>query len=334
MKRDLPAFVYPKGKRGYLYFVRPGTCQRIHAAPGTPEFYAEYTRLLRGRIVVPKQTISKLIVSYRQSRRWADLAYNTRKSYERSLAYFEKSAGNVDPATLQRVHIIQMQKALSDKPTDANRKIGALSVLLEHAIDIGWMKDNPAKGIKSLPATGKVRKPWPADLIEAFRATATGRTALLFELLLGTGQRINDVLALRWSDMDGDGFTIKQGKTKRELFIPLTDRLRAVLDATPKRSMFIVCQSNGRPVGYNLAWKDIREVREKIGAQEYDIHALRHAAASEIASIPGLTSEHVMAITGHSAVEMVRLYAGKAMQKARAQEAQDARNKSRQKSEP
>lgn len=334
MKRNLPAFVYPKGKRGYLYFVRPGTCQRIHAAPGTPEFYAEYTRLLRGRVVVPKQTIAKLIVSYRQSRRWANLSANTRKSYERSLDYFEKSAGNVDPATLQRVHIIQMQKALADKPTDANRKIGSLSVLLEHAIDIGWMKDNPAKGVKSLPATGKVRKPWPADLIEAYRATATGRAALLFELLIGTGQRINDVLRLRWSDLDGDGFTITQGKTKRELFVPLTDRLRAVLAETPKRGPFIVCQDNGRPASYQLAWKDIRAVRERIGAEEYDIHALRHAAASEIASIPGMTSEHVMALTGHSAVEMVRLYAGKAMQKARAQEAQDARNKPRSIGQP
>ena len=99
MKRGLPAYVYPRGKKGYLYFIRPGICQRIQAQPGTPEFYAEYTKMLRGRIITPKQTIAKLIVSYRQSRRWADLASNTRKSYERSLAYFEKSAGNVDPAT-------------------------------------------------------------------------------------------------------------------------------------------------------------------------------------------------------------------------------------------
>jgi hypothetical protein len=40
-----------------------------------------------------------------------------------------------------------------------------------------------------------------------------------------------------------------------------------------------------------------------------------------------MTADHVRAITGHSATQMVRLYAGEAMQKARAKEAQAARNK-------
>ena len=79
-------------------------------------------------------------------------------------------------------------------------------------------------------------------------------------------------------------------------------------------------------MGYNLAWKDIMAVRRAIGAEAYDIHALRHYAASQIAALPGMTADHVRAITGHSAAGMVRLYAGKAMQKARATEAQEARN--------
>jgi hypothetical protein len=38
-----------------------------------------------------------------------------------------------------------------------------------------------------------------------------------------------------------------------------------------------------------------------------------------------MTADHVRALTGHSSAEMVRLYSGKAMQKARAKEAQEGR---------
>lgn len=325
MKRNLPAYVYQKGKKRYLYFMRGGRSHRIQNAPGTAEFAAEYAMLMKGISVEPKRTIAKLVADYRHSARWAKLASNTRKSYERSLAYFAKVAGHIDPATLQRVHINQMRDALADKPTDANRKIGTLSVLFEHGIDIGWLRENPAKGVRRLDVTGKIRQPWPVEMIEAFRAAADERTLLLFELLIGTGQRINDVLSLRWSDLAGDGFMVTQGKTTKRLFIPLTESLQTALRTTPRKALFIVAQANGNRVSYNLAWKDFMAVRRAIGAEEYDIHGLRYTAASEIAAIPGMTAEHVKAITGHSEAAMVHLYAGAAMQKARAEEAQKAR---------
>lgn len=333
MKRSLPAYVYAKGKRGYLYFVRHGVCTRIQAAPGSADFAAEYARLMRGHVATPNRTISKLIALYRASSKWAKKKPNTRKSYERSMDYLAKSAGNVDPATLKRVHINEMRDALSDKPTDANRKIGMLSVLLEHAIDVGWLVHNPAKGVQQLETTGRVRMPWPQTLINAYRETAKGRDLLLFEMLIGTGQRIGDVLAMQWGHVDGDGIMVKQGKTGASLFIPFTDRLRGYIASAPRKGLFIICQSNGLPVSYQLAWKDIKAIRDKIGAQAYDIHALRYAAASEIASIPGMTSEHVKAITGHSTQAMVMHYAGPAMQKARAEEAQAARNGTKTKQE-
>lgn len=333
MKRGLPAYVYPRCNGRYLYFIRPGICVRIKSKPGTPDFAVEYAKLMKGRAIVPKQTIGKLIAHYMASPKWGKLSLNTRKSYERHLSYFAEVAGNIDPSTLRRVHINQMRDALADKPTDANRKISALSVLLEHGIDIGWLTSNPAKGAHKLEPTGRTRHPWPADLIEAFRAAADPRTLLLFELLIGTGQRINDVLSLKWGDLKDDAFDITQCKTKHRLYIPLTDRLRDVLSRQPRKALFIVAQDNGLRVGYQLAWKDFMRVRREIGAEAYDIHGLRHTAASEIASIPGMTADHVRAITGHSDAAMVRLYAGPAMQKARALEAQHAR-KNRTKTKP
>lgn len=331
MKRGLPAHVYAKGRKGYLYFVRGGICARIKSRPGTAEFAVEYAKHMRGDMVPPTKTISKVVEAYRNSPGWAKLSANTRKSYTRHLEYFAEKIGHLNPEKITVLNVNAMRDALADKPTDANRKVACLSSLYSWAQSNGWAKTNPAIHCEKLEATGKTRHPWPQDLIDAARATATGRDLLLFEMLLGTGQRVNDVLSMRWSDMDSDGITIIPAKTKGKkphpIYIPLTSRLRSILASTARKGLFIVAQDNGLRVSYNLAWKNMMDLRRAIGAEAYDIHALRHSAASEIASLPGMTADHVRAITGHSGQAMIRLYAGPAMQKARAKEAQEARNK-------
>lgn len=334
MKRHTPAYVYPRGKKGYLYFIRPGICQRIKSEPGTPEFATEYAILMRGKAAPSVVNIGKMIDAYLRSPDWAKLSSNTRKSYARHLAYIREKIGGIEPDKIRTRHVNEMRDALADKPTDTNRKVACLSALYTWGQRNDWCRTNPAIIVKKLAPTGKDRGPWPVDLIEAARGAATGRDLLLFELLLGTGQRIGDVLAMRWSHFDGEGITVKQAKTKAEVYIPLTDRLRGLLSETPRKGFWIVCQANGQRVSYNLAWKNMMTLRRSIGAEAFDIHSLRHSAASEIASLPGMTADHVRAITGHSAVQMVRLYAGKAMQKARAREAQAARNGTRPAQEP
>ena len=326
VRRQLPPYCYPKGAKGYVYFVRRGTCQRIKSAPGTADFAAEYALLLRGKAAPSKTSFKHLIEAYRKSPEWAKLAGNTRKSYERSMDYILTHAGGVDVRTFRHRHVIDMRNALAATPTTANRRIGFLSALLKWGVKADFCTTNVAAKTDALAATGRVRGPWPQDMVDAFRAAATGRTALLFDLLTETGQRVNDVLSMRWSDLDADGISLTQAKTKHALYIPMTDRLRRSLADAPRKGLFIVAQDNGLRVGYNLAWKDIMAVRRQIGAEAYDIHALRHYAASQIAALPGMTADHVRSITGHSSTSMVRLYAGKEMQKARAKEAQRDRN--------
>ena len=329
VKRSLPAFCYPKGAKGYVYFIRGTTCQRMKSAPGTADFAAEYAMMLRGKVAPSKTTFRALIDAYRKSPDWAKLAANTRKSYERSMDYIMTNAGNVDVRTFRRRHVIEMRNALASTPTTANRRIGFLSALLKWGMDADFCTSNVAAKIDALATSGRTRGPWPQDLVDVFRAQATGRTALLFDLLTETGQRINDVLSMRWSDLDADGISVTPAKTKRKkpepIYIPMTARLRQSLAQAPRKGLFIVAQDNGLRVGYNLAWKDIMAIRRAIGAEDWDIHALRHYAASQIAALPGMTADHVRAITGHSAVDMVRLYSGKAMQRARAVEAQEGR---------
>ena len=56
------------------------------------------------------------------------------------------------------------------------------------------------------------------------------------------------------------------------------------------------------------------KLRKDIGAEAYNIHAIRHTVASEIGASG--SDDEVMTITGHTTTGMVRHYARKAGQKA------------------
>ena len=62
------------------------------------------------------------------------------------------------------------------------------------------------------------------------------RTRLAINLLYYTGQRISDVLKMRWSDINGDEMYVFQQKTKKEVYPPIHSALAEVLDATPRLS--------------------------------------------------------------------------------------------------
>lgn len=328
MKRHLPPYVYRR-KGGLLYYERRGhKSVRIMAEPGTPAFAVEYAKILNGVQPAPTgKTFKVLVRHYRDSKRYGKLAPRTRADYEKVLAWVEAKLGDKDATKLQRKDVIRARDANADAARFASYIVQVLRILMEHAIDLGWRQanDNPAKGVELLKADTDEREAWPVEKIEAYRAKATGRALLIFELCLGTGQRIGDVLKMRWDDIEDGGIKVRQGKTGARLWIPLTARLREVLDATPRVGLTICAWGkNGKPTSYRGAADLVMVVRKQIGAERYDLHGLRYAAAAELAAM-GCDDGTIQAITGHKTVAMVAKYAGPARQKARAKKAQEMR---------
>lgn len=324
MKRDLPAFVYLR--KGKPYFERRGyKSQRIQSEPGTPAFALEYARILAGTPEAPKgRTFRALVAAYKRSDRFRRLAPRSREDYDKVLAWIEEKMGALPVDGLRRHDVIAAQTAKAEKVRFANYIVQVLRVLMEHAIDLGWRADNPAKGVRLLKSDREERRPWPDALVAAYRSSASERALLIFELCVGTGQRIGDVLRMRWGDIDGDGIRVKQGKTGRELWVPFTPHLRAVLAATPKRGLTIVGQLDGQPLSYRSAADMVMAVRKAIGAEAYDIHSLRYTTAAELAAL-GCSDELIASVTGHGTLAMVAKYAGAARQRSRAKDAQGRR---------
>ena len=328
MKRSLPSYCYRKGKRGYVYFIRRG-CKpvRIHAQPGTEEFAAEYALAMRGRAqTVPKgRTFTDLIRHYKSGPKYAKLAPRTKQDYDKVLAFIADRIGDIDPAKVQRRHVIAWQAENAKALRFANYLVQIVRILMERAIDLGWRADNPAKGVAMLRGDKPAPKAWPADLVDAYRATATGQALLIFELCLGTGQRIGDVLRMRWDHIEAGGVNVRQGKTGTALWVPLTRNLSAALDATPKAGLTILTNAQGKPLPYKTAQGLVMKVRKSIGAEAYSLHGLRHTAASELAAL-GCTDEQIAALTGHTNARMVAHYTSATRQRSRAESLRDKRD--------
>lgn len=261
-----------------------------------------------------------LIGSYRRCDRFKQLKPRTQSDYGKVLDYIDAKMGILAADKMQCKDVIRARDADADAVRFANYIVQVLRILMEHAIDKGWITSNPAKGTELLKADSAPRLPWPPELIAAYRAQAKGRASLVFELCLGTGQRIGDVLRMRWNDIQDGAIRVQQGKTGAVLWLPLTARLRFALDATPKVWLPLCAHKDGMPTSYRGAADMVLAVRKSVGAFAYDLHALRHTTAHELAEA-GYSDEFIMAVTGHTSRSMVALYAGAARQKARAKEA-------------
>lgn len=177
--------------------------------------------------------------------------------------------GDVSPAKMQRKDVIRLRDANAEKVYFANYALRVLRVLMEHCVDLGWRDDNPAKGVSELKADRKEREPWPVELLEAYRVLCAldTRERLLMELCVGTGQRIGDVLEMRWSDIQNGAVYVRQNKTNKELWVPILPELQAALDVASRHSVYLPTNERGtNRWSYRGASQAVRKVREQIGA--------------------------------------------------------------------
>ncbi|MBJ2152687.1 tyrosine recombinase XerC [Paracoccus sp. IB05] len=332
-KRGLPKYVYED--RGYLRFIRRARGQSVMMPEefGTEEFWDHYNRLLKGQVKIPsKRTFEGLALSYFESDAWTKLKPRTKSDYRKYIEHIRQIWGDKDPQKIETHHIYALHQANRDRWRQANYLVQVLVVLLNHAKLIGFIKKehgNPAHGIPLFKQPGDGWEPWPDDMRAEFEAVAPPRARLVYELCVGTGQRIGDVLKFRWNHFTEDAFDFTQGKTDKPMWIPMTDRLRHHLETVPKEGLTVVCGAKGRPANYRVITDEMLAVRQSMqhpDAKSYVTHGLRKNATIEL-YLAGCDDEMVKAVTGHSGVEMLKKYGGMVRQRELATRAQEARNR-------
>ena len=174
-----------------------------------------------------------------------------------------------------------------------------LARILSWALDRGLVAANPCARGGRLYRGSRAEKVWTADDESVFVARAPAHLHLALMLALWTGQRQGDLLRLAWSSYDGTHIRLRQSKTGRRVVIRVGAPLKAMLDATPRRSPIMLTSTHGQPWttnSFQVAWSRACKATGIVGVT---FHDLRGTAVTRLA-IAGCTESEIVTITGHS----------------------------------
>jgi integrase len=149
--------------------------------------------------------------------------------------------------------------------------------IINHAASLEWCQ--PIK-VKRFPVETKTKEPATLEWISTFVAHSSPHLGALAMFMFGTGARIGEALALRWSDIDLIDLTavIKQTKVNDERISNLPPQLFAAIANIP---------SNRNPEDRVFQYSDTANVRKvwnntikRAGIKQLSPHSCRHGFAT------------------------------------------------------
>ena len=206
----------------------------------------------------------------------------------------------------------------------ASRTVGLLGGILSFAVDEGVRPDNPAIGIKRYPDSKGERFLSTAELARLGETLGNleGTEALAvpaIRLLIMTGCRKNEILSLKWSEVD---FSIgclrladsKTGQKIVMLGAPALQTLASLSKQEVSDYVFPAMKGNKHYVGLPKAWERIRKQAE---LDDVRLHDLRHSFAS-VGAGAGMGLQVVGKLLGHKDPKTTARYSHIADDPARA----------------
>ncbi len=260
---------------------------------------------------------------------------HTRAAYRRDLRKLAQWLGNqsvsrIRPDDLARfltsVRVLLRPDGLPCKPISINRTKSALRSFFAFCAESGWVKDNPARLIRSSPAAVKEPATLNKAEIRRLRATLdrgngslTGRDRLIFELLLGTGIRLGSLAALSMGDVDLRTGSLRvklKGGAEGRVF--LNPRLRRLIrhhlkenategECGPNTPLF-QAQSGKRLSARQIQLRFARWFQEAGIDRQVSLHSLRHTFATRLYEKTG-DLHLVQRALGHRQITTTEVYA-------------------------
>jgi integrase len=131
---------------------------------------------------------------------------------------------------------------------------------------------------------------WTQDEFKRITAELPGWAARLFALLLTTGLRVGDGLALRWDAIKADRILLRQQKTGDEIAVPLTAAAREAIASLPHREGAVYVFEHppaegdgpGKPYLLRTLYRALADARLTTKVTGKTIHDLRRTYATRL----------------------------------------------------
>lgn len=335
---DLPAFgieVMPSGAKSYrLMYRHHGRARKLtlgrHGAI-TPDEARKLARFALGRIAHGEDPAGAKLAE-RQGQRYVEAfeawlerhvdakkkpatRFEYRRLFERE---FKGHFGTRKLSDITRADVSALHRKLADRPYLANRAIAVLRSFFAWCERQGWRPENsnPARLIERYREAKRDRLLTGEELGRLGQALRDSEgkewpwALAAIRLILLTGARRGEILALRWAEVDLGASVARLPDSKtgaKNLY--LSSPARDVLERVHRMpdNPFVICGSvKGQPlIGLPKAWS---RIRQRAGLDDVRIHDLRHAFASS-AAMGGLPLLTIGRLLGHSQPAVTDRYA-------------------------
>jgi integrase len=255
-------------------------------------------------------SFNDLVVSYYRSPKFRALRESTQTKNRYILERFRKEHGDKPIARLTRKNISDFHGEKWNTPEAANSLLKVLRVLLDYAVSIGMIPNNPAIGVEKYPANPDGIHAWSEDEAAQYIARhPLGTMAhLAMMLMVCTGQRKSDVMHMGWQHINRGKIAVRQQKTNTPLLIPIHFDLGNTLAALPRTNLTFLVTEQGKPFSSKESFGNwMRKRCDEAGLSQCSSHGLRKLAATRLANV-GCSEREIMAITGHKSVSEVSRY--------------------------
>lgn len=230
-----------------------------------------------------------------------------------------KKLGNIRIADL-RVEDCEMLKATASTKASANSQLRILSVMWKRAVAWGMVKNpngtipsNPVSFVKQHtlePRSNYLTSHEFDRLWKALEIDDNIPVRCAIQLLCLTGCRKNEILSLKWNDIDyRDGYiTIREdnSKNKRAHFIKITPTIHHVLRNVPQDGEFLFTSPNNRNGYIQNIRKPFDRIKERSGVNpDITIHDIRRSVTTYLKSL-GHDDLSIAAAVNHKSVDTTR----------------------------
>ena len=337
--RDLTGFgvrVYASGRKVYVVHARaPGLGLRRLAIGRYPKLTFESARQLAAEVIdrikkgeeafpeppAPEPTVADLAERYIEAHLKVNCRPGTVETFGRVVRlYILPEFGHMPVSAVERSHVAALHDKMRDKPYQANQVRDVLAKMFKLAEAWGMTppRRNPALSIRRYKEYRRERFLAPDEyrglarvLDEAEGDRSVFPSAIpAIRLILLTGCRRNEILTLRWDDIDrtaGD-IQLRDSKTGARR-VPLTPAVEWVLERIPRiegNPWIITGQNPGdRLKNLDMIWQ---RVRRRAGLDEVRIHDCRHSYASRALAL-GEGIPVISELLGHKKFSTTARYA-------------------------
>ncbi len=246
------------------------------------------------------------------------------RAQTQQLKYWQRKIGDLALSEISPSRIIAVRNELSNgsggkkrSPATVNRYMAALS----HAFTIAmkeweWVNENPFSRVSKLKESrGRIRflsHNEREDILWACQQSDNEYLYTIVVLALSTGARRNEILTLKWENIDFDRqvITLHETKNGERRLLPLQGYAYELIYKLSKNinehtQYLFPSKKTLKPIEIKRAWETSIK---RAGIENFRFHDLRHSTASYLA-MDGASMTDIAEVLGHKTLQMVKRYA-------------------------